>query len=355
MADTIRTCVIGFGLAGRIFHAAVVNAVPGLELAGIVQRHGEEAAEAYPSVTIYRDAQDAIDDPSIQLIVVATPNQSHFDLGRRALEAGKHVVIDKPFALSSDDAAKLVDLSRTGSRVLSAYHNRRWDGDFLTIKSLLDAGTMGKIISYESHFDRWRPQRKPEAWRENGAPGGGLAWDLGPHLIDQALMLFGLPEAVFADIRTERDGALMDDALDVRLYYPNLSVLLRATCMALIPGARFAIYGNRGCYIKHGLDPQEEALKRGGRFESPSWGVEPRTSWGTLTIDDCGSLVSTPIETRAGDYRGYYANVRDAILGTAPLAVTGEAAWRVIRLLELAVESSKKRAVLACNLQSFSQ
>ena len=354
MADTIRTCVVGFGFAGRIFHAAVVDAVPGLELSGIVQRRGDEAAHAYPPVTIYRDAQDAIDDPALQLIVIATPNESHFDLGRRALEAGKHVVIDKPFTLRSDEAAKLVDLSRAKSLVLSVYHNRRWDGDFLTIKGLLDAGKLGKITSYESHFDRWRPQRKPETWRENGAPGGGLTWDLGPHLIDQALMLFGPPQAVFADIRSEREGARMDDAFDVRLYYPNHSVVLRATCMALVPGARFAVYGNRGCYIKNGLDPQEDLLKRGERFGSPAWGTEPAKNWGTLTIDDGGSLVSMPIETRAGDYRGYYANVRDAILGRAPLAVTGSQAWRVVRVLELAIESSRKRAVLACDLQAFS-
>ncbi|HVJ09087.1 MAG TPA: oxidoreductase [Acidisarcina sp.] len=353
MTDTIRTCVIGFGQAGRFFHTAVVHAVPGLELTGIVQRHGNEAAQEYPSATIYREAQDAIDDPRLQLIVVATPNESHFDLARRALEAGKHVVVDKPFTLSSSDAAKLVELSRAKNLVLSAYQNRRWDGDFLTLKDLVDAHKVGSLVSYESHFDRWRPQRKPEVWRESGAAGGGLTWDIGPHLIDQALVLFGPPKAVFADIRTEREGAITDDAFDIRLYYPKLSVLLRVTSLALVPGPRFAIYGNKGCYIKYGLDPQEEALKRGERFESPAWGTEPPQNWGILTLEEEGAHVAMPVETRTGDYRGYYANVRDAILGRAPLAVTGSQAWRVIRMVELVLESHRKRAVLDCDLQQF--
>jgi scyllo-inositol 2-dehydrogenase (NADP+) len=355
VADAIRTGVIGFGLAGRIFHAPVVHAVPGLELCGIVQRHGDEASLAYPGVTIYRDAEEAIDDPNLQLIVVATPNESHFELGKRALEAGKHVVIDKPFTLSSADALTLVHLSRAKNLHLSAYQNRRWDGDFLTVRDILDSGSLGKIISFESHIDRWRPQRKPQVWRESGAPGGGILWDLGPHLIDQALVLFGMPEAVFADVRMEREGALMDDAFDLRLYYPGLSVLLRSTCMGLVPGERFRIYGNRGSYIKYGIDPQEAALQRGGRFESASWGTEDRSNWGTLTLDDGGCIVAKPIATRAGDYRGYYANVRDVILGHAPLAVTASQAGRVIRMIELARESSERRIAVPCDLQMFSE
>jgi scyllo-inositol 2-dehydrogenase (NADP+) len=351
VSDAIQTAVIGFGVAGQIFHAAIVHAVPGLELAGIVQRHGDDAAKAYPKAKVYRDAEEAFKDPAIHLVVVATPNESHFDLGSRALAAGKHVVIDKPMTLSSGDANALVDLASKKNRIVSAYQNRRWDGDFRTVQRLLDAGTLGKLISFESHFDRWRPQRKPQVWRESGASGGGILWDLGPHLIDQALVLFGNPTHIFADVRSERAGAVMDDAFDVHLYYPALSVFLRSSCMACVPGARFTLRGTQGSYVKYGLDPQEDALKRGERFESASWGEERSTDWGTLTIDDAGTIVSQPLETERGDYRGYYANVRDAILGREPLAVSGAQAARVIRLLELARESSERRTTLPCGAE----
>ena len=354
MADAIRAGVIGFGVAGRIFHAAVVDAVPGLELACIVQRHGDEAAEAHPGVTIYRDAQQAFDDPSIQLIIIATPNDIHYDLGRRALEAGKHVVIDKPFTIDSADAARLVELGRKNHLIVSAYQSRRWDGDFKTVQDILQSGTLGRLVSYESHFDRWRPTRKPQSWREAGVPGGGLLWDLGPHLMDQALQLFGIPYAVFADVRVEREGGVTVDAFDIHLYYPTISsVLLRVTCLSLVPGPRFNLIGDRGCFVKYGLDPQEDLLKAGQRFESPTWGTEPSKNWGVLTVEDGGDVVSKPVPTKAGDYRGYYANIRDAILGKAPLAVTAEQATQVIRMLELADESSRKRAAVLCDLGGF--
>ena len=354
MADPIRVGVIGFGVAGRIFHAAVVDAVPGLELACIVQRHGDEAAEAHPGVTIYRDAQQALDDPSIQLIIIATPNDIHYELARRALEAGKHVVIDKPFTIDSADAARLVELGRKHHLIVSAYQNRRWDGDFLTVKEILESGALGRLVSYESHFDRWRPVRKPQSWREAGTPGGGLLWDLGPHLMDQAVQLFGLPYAIFADVRVEREGGVTVDAFDIRLYYPTIaSVLLRVTCLSLVPGPRFNLIGDRGNFLKYGLDPQEDLLKAGQRFESPTWGTEPSKSWGVLTVEDDGKVVSKPVPTEAGDYRGYYANIRDAILGIRPPAVTPEQATHVIRLLELAQESSDKRSSVLCDLSDL--
>jgi scyllo-inositol 2-dehydrogenase (NADP+) len=354
LPDPIRAGVIGFGVAGRIFHAAVVDAVPGLELACIVQRHGDEAAEAHPGVTIYRDAQQAFDDPSIQLIIIATPNDIHYDLVRRALEAGKHVVVDKPFTIDSADAAHLVELGRKQHLLVSAYQNRRWDGDFLTVKEILESGALGRLVSYESHFDRWRPVRKPQSWREAGTPGGGLLWDLGPHLMDQAIQLFGLPYAIFADVRVEREGGITVDAFDIRLYYPTISsVLLRVTNLSIVPGPRFNLNGDRGNFLKYGLDPQEDLLKAGQRFESPTWGTEPAKNWGILTTEDEGSVVSRPVPTQAGDYRGYYANIRDAILGTQPLAVTPEQATQVIRLLELAQESSDKRTAVLCDLSNL--
>lgn len=348
MTDTIRAGVIGFGLAGRLFHSAVIAATPGFELAGIVERSGNSAHEAYPNATIFRNVDDLLADKNIRLVVVATPSGSHYELGRRALEAGRDVVIDKPMALSSDEAGRLIQLAHGKNLVLCPFHNRRFDGDFLTIKKLLADNTLGRLSLFESHFDRWRPQPKLDVWRES-AVGGGILYDLGPHLIDQALNLFGAPEAVFGDIRVERDDAVLDDAFDIHLYYPQLTVLLRATCLASGRQARFVLHGTRGSYIKTGLDPQEDALRRGGRFEAP-WGEDAEDNWGTLVIDDEGTIKTTKLRTLAGDYRAYYASVRDALLGAAPPAVTALDAWKSLRVMELARESSVRRAALPYDL-----
>jgi predicted dehydrogenase len=348
-AKAIRVGVIGFGNAGRNFHSSVVDAVPGLELATIVQRSGDAAAQAFPNVKISRSVEEMLRDETIRLVVVATPNNSHFSLAAQALEADRDVVIDKPFALSTVDAAKLIEIARRKKRLISAYQNRRWDGDFLTVKKLLDDGKLGRLVSFESHMDRWRPRPNLDVWRDKDLVAGGALYDLGAHLVDQALVLFGAPEAIFADIRIDRDEAILNDAFDLRLYYPRLTVLLRTTCLACSPAQRFVIHGTQGSYMKWGLDTQEDALKRGEKFSQPYWGEEPEVNWGELTADDHGNFVRTPVQTLPGDYRGYYANVRDALLGTAPLTVTANQAWRTIRVLELARESSAKRAAVPCD------
>jgi len=345
----IRAGVIGFGNAGRNFHSAVVDAVPGLELATIVQRSGDAAAQAFPHVKISRSVEEMLRDETIRLVVVATPNVSHFSLAAQALEADRDVVIDKPFALSTADAAKLIELAHRKKRLISPYQNRRWDGDFLTVKKLLDEGKLGRLVSFESHMDRWRPRPNLDVWRDNDRVGGGALYDIGSHLVDQALILFGMPEAIFADVRTDRDNAILNDAFDLRLYYPRLTVLLRTTCLACSPAQRFVIQGTQGSYMKWGLDPQEDALKRGKKFSQPHWGEEPEVDWGKLTLDDRGTITHTPVQTLPGDYRGYYANVRDVLLGKAPLAVTANQAWHTIRVLELARESSEKRAAVPCD------
>lgn len=342
MGEPIRVGVVGFGLAGRYFHAAVIRSTPGMELACIVQRGGDDASREHPGVKIARSLEEMLADTSIQLIVIATPNYSHYELASQCLRDQRHVVVDKPFTLSSDEAAELIRLARERKLLLTVYQNRRWDGDFQTVRQILARGDLGRIVSFESRFDRFRPAPRLEAWRESGGPGGGILWDIGPHLIDQALTLFGAPYAVSASVRMERDGAVVDDASDITLEY-NLphpcTVLLRSTLTACIPGPRFLIHGTRGSFIKWGLDPQEEQLKSGMRYESSSIGEEPENAWGELRLCEGGSQ---RIPTATGDYRGFYANVRDALLGRAELDVQPEQAWRTIRLIELARESSRE-------------
>lgn len=350
MTEPIRAGVVGFGLAGRIFHTAVISAVPGLELAGIVKPTGNEAKEAYPQVPCYRSLGEMLEDESISLIVVATPSGNHFQVADMCLSHSRNVVIDKPFTLTSAEATALLNTARERKLLLSAYQNRRWDGDFLTVTKILAGGQLGRIVSYTSHFDRFRPEPRLDVWRENGGPGGGTLFDLGTHLIDQATALFGTPSRIAASVRTEREHAAVDDAFDIRLTYERehaLTVRLCASSMARIPGARFVLHGTRGSYVKFGLDPQEQQLKDGLGFDSPGFGADPEADWGTLRI-----LEEAPrrIPTEDGDYHGYYANVRDALLGIAPLAVTAEEAWRTTRLVELARQASQEQRTLHINL-----
>lgn len=342
----INVGLIGFGFAGRTFHAPVIRAVAGLRLVAILQRKGDDAANRYPDVRIARNLEQLLASGSIQLVVIATPNVSHFDLARQCLLAGRHVVIDKPFATTYVEAAELVSLAEKCKRLLSVYQSRRFDGDFKTVCNLIASEVLGRIVLFESHYDRYRLQLRPGAWREQAGPGNGVFFDLGPHLIDQALTLFGTPEAVSADIRIERDGAVVDDAFNVTLLYPRLRVQLRGTMLASKPAPHFVIHGTHGSYDKYGLDPQENALKRGETPGGPAWGKEPPEAWGTLTQVEGEKITARTIPTEAGDYCEYYENVRDAILGKAALAVTPQAASNVMRVLELARQSSHERRVI---------
>ena len=338
--------LIGFGFAGRTFHAPVISAVEGLRLAAILQRHGDEAAQAYPTARIVRTLDDLLAIESIRLVVIATPNTSHFEFAKQCLLAGRDIVIDKPFAPTYAEAEELVALASKQGRLLSVYQNRRWDGDFQTLQRLLADGALGRVVLFESHFDRFRPQLKENAWRERPEPGSGVLFDLGPHLIDQAMVLFGEPEAVTAELRCERDGATVDDAFDVVLQYRGTRALLRAGVLVSTQTPRFVVHGTQGGYLKYALDPQEDALKRGERPGGESWGCDSPERWGTLVRARGDTLAPEKCPTAPGDYRQYYVNVRDAILGAAPLAVTPRQALRVMRALELAHQSSRERRTL---------
>lgn len=342
MDEPIRVGVIGFGLAGRYFHAAVIQDTAGLELACIVQRSGDEAARAYPGVAAARSVDELLAEKSIRLVIIATPNDSHYKLASECLREGRHVVVDKPFALSIAEASGLIRMARERKLLLSVYQNRRWDGDFQTVRQIMASRELGRIVSFESHLDRFRPAPRRDRWRESGGGlGGGILWDIGPHLIDQTLVLFGTPQWLTASVRIEREGAVVDDAWDILLEYENpgvSTVLLRSTLTACIPGPRFALHGTRGSFIKWGLDPQEDQLKSGMTYESPGMGEEPKSAWGELRVCEGGTR---RIPTVRGDYRAFYANVRDALLGRSELAVKPEQAWRTIRLIELARESSR--------------
>ncbi len=343
----IEVGLVGFGLAGRAFHAPVIRAVPGLHLAAIVQRSGSEAAEKYPDVRIVRSLDELLALPEIRLVVIATPNETHYPFARQCLEAGRDVVVDKPFTTTLVEAESLVQLAKEAGRLLTVYQNRRYDGDFQAIRQLVEAGTLGRIVRFETAYDRYRPQLKPGAWREISRPGSGILFDIAPHLIDHSLVLFGLPEAVTADVRIERENAAADDAFDITLHYANgMRAVLRSSILAAAPRPRFVLFGTQGSFVKQTFDPQENNLRRGLIPTDTSWGAEPEENWGVLTVPSGDSFELRRIPSATCDYRDYYANVREAIMGDAAPAVTPEHALDVMRMLELARESSQKRQTI---------
>lgn len=343
-SSVIDVGLIGFGVAGRAFHAPIIHAVSGLRLAAILQRSGSSAQEIYPQARVVRSLDELLSIESIRLIAIATPNTSHFSLAKLCLEAGRDIVVDKPFTITVKEARELIELAEKLGRLITVYHDRRFDGDFHTVRQLIASGELGRIVRFESHYDRFRPQLRPGAWREQPGPGSGILMDLGPHLIDQALALFGLPEAVTADIRLEREVSLTDDSFDLLLQYPlGMRASLHSTMLAAAPRARFVVYGTRGAFIKHGMDPQEAPLRAGQPPGGENWGVEPKENWGTLTLSDGAYTSERVVPNLRGDYRAFYENVRDAILGVAPLIVTPSDAFHVMQVLDLARRSSDQR------------
>jgi scyllo-inositol 2-dehydrogenase (NADP+) len=346
--------IIGFGLAAKVFHAPFVSAVPGLRLVAFVERKSDDAHTAYPATKTVRTVEELIADPEIELIVVATPNETHYRLAKQCLAAGKQVVIDKPFAGTGAEAAELIELAAKQGVLVAPFHNRRWDGDFLTVKKILADGSLGRLVTFESHFDRYRPIQREGTWKETGNPANGLLMDLGPHLVDQVLALFGLPKTITASVRSDRDKTDIEDAFDICLGYDRLLAWCRSSMVACDASPRFLLHGTAGSFRKFGLDPQEPALVGGAKVprmgEPGDWLPEDEKHWGTLSVApvlaDPGTLVVKKVETVPGDYREFYANVRDAVAGKADLAVPSAAGLDVVRLLELArVSSSEGRTI----------
>ncbi len=268
----------------------------------------------------------------------------HFDLAKQAMEAGKHVVIEKPFTVTSQEGQMLLHIAKQTNRILSVYQNRRFDSDFKTVKKIIESGDLGRLVEFESHFDRFRPDIKQNAWREDPLPGSGILYDLGAHLIDQALALFGMPEEVYGDVRLQRHGKV-DDNFEVILYYPELKVTLKSSALVKEPLPRFILLGTKGGYMKYGLDVQEDALRDGDRPIDEEWGTEPESLWGVLnTIEE-----RRKVKSQQGDYRDFYRNVHNAITKGEELAVKGQDGLNVIKVIEAVAQSNKEKEELVCN------
>ncbi|MCW5662725.1 MAG: oxidoreductase [Piscinibacter sp.] len=332
-SELLRVGLIGYGFAGQTFHAPLIAGVPGLVLAAVASRDAAKVKADFPDAQVDADPYALLQRPELDLVVIASPNDSHHPLARAALAAGRHVVVDKPFTLTLAQARELEALAAQRGRLLSVFHNRRWDGDFLTLRALLAAGTLGRVVHVESRFDRYRPQVRAR-WRETAQPGAGLWFDLAPHLLDQALQLFGTPRAMRVDRAALRDAAQADDWFCARLRYQRLEVTLSASTLAAAPGPRFVVHGTAGSWVKHGLDAQEDALKSGARPawpHGPDWGRDGGRSVVTRAVGE--ALVDEPLPLQPGRYGDYYAGIRDALRGTAPNPVPPDQAVAVMALL----------------------
>ncbi|MGG4554217.1 oxidoreductase [Paenibacillus sp. FSL W8-0186] len=341
----IQVGLIGFGLSGSVFHAPLIDRTEGMTLAAVVSSQPAKVKGIYPQAKVYEDVETLLSDPEIQLVVVSSPNLTHYEYAAQALEAGKHVVVEKPFTNSSAEADRLIALAKEKKLLLTVYHNRRWDNDFLTISRLLDSGVLGSVSYYEAHFDRFRPEVTGR-WREQDLPGSGILYDLGSHLIDQALTLFGKPNTVWADLRKERRGSKANDYFHLVLGYSNLRVVLHSGSLVREQGPRFILHGDRGSFIKHGFDPQEAQLRKGSGPGDENWGRDNEANYGKLTTDIGGLAVSGTVETLTGSYETFYRKLADAISSGQPSPVAAEDARDVIRIIELAMESHSQGRVL---------
>ncbi|MGJ7543543.1 oxidoreductase [Variovorax sp. LT1R16] len=349
-SSSLRVGLIGYGFAGQTFHAPVLSAVPGLELAAVASSQPAKVRADWPGVAVEPDSTALLARADIDLVVIAAPNAQHHPLAKAALEAGRHVVVDKPFTLDAGQARELAVLAEGKGRLLSVYQNRRFDADFLTLRDLLASGQLGRPVYFESHFDRFRPLVR-DRWREQAVPGAGLWVDLGAHLLDQAVQLFGQPDTLQLDTAALRDGAQVEDHFHAVLRYETgphapLRVVLHATTLAAHAAPRYLVHGTRGSYVKHGVDPQEDALRAGGRPGGEDWGVDPLP--GDLKVMAIENWVrDSSVPNRRGNYVDYYAAVRDAILGRGLNPVTPEEAVVLMELLDLGTRSAREGRALS--------
>ena len=347
----VHVGLIGYGLSGAVFHAPLISSVQGLVLQKVVSSNPDKVRRDFPDVAVVPDAAALWSDPEIEVVVVASPNTTHFAYAKQALQADKHVIVEKPFVNCSKEADELIRLAEQRKLWLSVFQNRRWDNDFRTVKTCIQEGLLGDIFTYEAHYDRFRP-RISGKWKERELAGSGVLYDLGAHLIDQALHLFGMPDTVSADVLKQRPAATIDDYFHLVLSYGRLRVILHAGCLVKKAGPHFQVHGSKGSLITYGFDPQEEDLKRGLRPDHPAWGEGQGTGHAELTLGT-ELNVNTRLAIIPGCYQAYYQGIYDAVVKGTPLPVSAAEARNTVRVIEYAVQSSnEQRTIVLQNEES---
>lgn len=345
-SNPIQVGLTSYGMSGMVFHAPLLASDPRYVLTHVLERRSERAKQHFPEVTIVKDFDALIQNSALELIVINTPNALHYEMARQALEAGKHVVIEKPFTVTTWEAEALIKLAQQQNRVLTVFQNRRWDGDFLTVQQVVSKKLLGRLVEYEAHYDRFVNEVRLGTWKEADGPGSGILYNLGSHMIDQALVLFGRPKAVTASVGAFREGSEIDDFYDITLHFEGVKAVLKSSYLVREPGPRYVLHGTTGSFVKYGIDPQEEALKAGLKPGENDWGKEAPADWGKFNGELEGLHYTGNIETLPGDYPAFYANLYEVIREGKALAVKAEEAALVIKLIELAMQSSKEGRTL---------
>jgi scyllo-inositol 2-dehydrogenase (NADP+) len=341
--DPIRTALLSYGMSGEIFHAPLLAVDANFSLTTILQRNSDKAKARYPEVQIVRHIDDIMKDDNIELVVINTPNESHFEYATRALEAGKHIVVEKPFTVTAQEADALINLAEKKKKILTVFQNRRWDGDFMTVRKVLENNLVGKVAEFELHYDRYRNYIEANTWKEEEGPGTGILYNLGSHMLDQVITLFGMPNEVDARIGIQRPNGKVEDFYDIRMHYDTFYTIVKSSYLVREATPRYILHGTEGSFIKYGLDPQEQALKDGKMPGSSGWGVEGKEHWGKLNSALGHLHYEGLVETLPGNYTEFYKNVFGAIRNNEPLAVKPEESRDGIRLIEACYESHKFR------------
>jgi len=341
----LQVGIVGFGLSGQLFHAPFIEANPNFNLKTIVTT-GTLAAQKYPAAQIVSSIEALLAQADIDIVIVCSPNNLHFQHAKAALQAGKHVIVEKPITVSSAETESMIAVAQASGKKLFPFHNRRWDSDFLTLKHIVSQGYLGKIVDYESRFDRFTPEITRAAWRYHQEAGGGTLFDLGIHLIDQAVSVFGTPKGVFCRLFNQREGSITDDSFDLKLIYDNLNVTLKASVFVKEAGPRLQIHGTAGSYVKYGLDVQEAQLRKGKKPGTSHYGIEPAKQWGILNTNSFGKAFRGRYESLPGNYMAFFDDISSVLLKGTEAIVKPEDALLNIRIIEAARQSDKEQRII---------
>ena len=346
MSKVIKTALASFGMSGLVFHGPLLKVNSGYEVVQVFERTKNNSKEMFPDAEIVRNYKSILENPEVELVVVNTPDLLHFNMVKKALLAGKHVIVEKPVTKKSAEAEELLKIAKENNVVFTVFQNRRWDGDFLTVKKVLKEGKLGRLVEFESHYDRYRTFIAPDTWKEEGDEYSGVLHNLGSHMVDQVYILFGKPSSVTAHLRIVRNGGKVNDYYNIRLEYENFTAILRCTYLAKNPGPRYSIFGECGTFHKWEIDPQEEMLKDGHMPDEKDWGKEPPENWGSLVYEKNGADFKETVKTIPGNYNEVYNNLYDAIRNGAELEVKPEQSIEVLKILEACLESNRKKQTI---------
>lgn len=343
MNNQVIVALASFGMSGKVFHGPLLKVNPNFRVKLVLERSKELSKALLPDATIVKSYDDILTDTEVELVVVNTPDRLHYTMVKQALEAGKHVVVEKPATLRSAELQELIELAQAKGLVFTVFQNRRWDGDFRTVQKVIKEAKFGRLVEFESHYDRYRTEITPDSWKEEGDEYCGVLYNLGAHMVDQAYVLFGKPQTVTAHLKTVRTGGKVADYYDIRLDYEGFSALLKSSYLVMDPGPRYTINGEYGTFKKWGSDGQEELLQAGNLPKGDDWGKEETDWWGTLVYTENDEQVEELVETLPGDYRIFYDKLFEAIRNNKALPVNPAEALEVLKILEACLFSNKQR------------